>query len=109
MSERELDKSIDRRSHPRHAASLPARYVLENRYEYFGKVIDASPAGLAIEGAEGGHVGDSIVVDVDGVDRFWGEIVRLFPGGFAVKLVDPLSTAAMALADALEGRRAGRL
>jgi hypothetical protein len=98
-------RAVERRQHARVTSTLRARYVLANQREYFGTVIDASPDGLAIEAAECGQLGDRVIIDVDGVDRFRGEIVRHFPGGFAIRLLEDQAAAAMALAGTIERQR----
>jgi hypothetical protein len=83
---------------------LPAHYFLANRREYRGKVTDASSAGLVLLGDERGLIGERVTVDVDGIAKLEGQIVRHLAGGFAVRFSDGQSEAAKAIAVLVERR-----
>jgi hypothetical protein len=76
----------ERRHRARTVLHLPVRYLLENRRECMGSLTDASESGLALLGPERAAVGATVIVYVDGIGRFDGQIVRHFAGGFAIEL-----------------------
>lgn len=57
-----------------------------DKQEYPCQVLNISPGGMAVEAPIAGEPGERIVVYLDQMGRFEGELVRCFPGGFAVKL-----------------------
>ena len=79
-------KSVERRVHQRSRVSVPGRLMLANRRECSCTVIDVSPGGMAIETRESGAVGEPVVLYLERAGRLQGDIVRLFAGGFAIRL-----------------------
>jgi hypothetical protein len=57
-----------------------------DKQEYPCEVMNISPGGLALLAPIAGEVGERIVVYLDDLGRFEGELVRTFQGGFAVRL-----------------------
>lgn len=76
----------DRRRHQRVAVNILGRFMLEDRREYPCQVINMSPGGMAMITPVSGRVGERVVAYLDHLSRVEGHIVRLFEGGFAVKL-----------------------
>jgi hypothetical protein len=93
-----------RRARRRVRFGLPAHYVLTDQQEHLGTVIDASPTGLALMGTVRGDVGETVIVEVDGIGRCEGEVVRHLAGGFAIKFTRGVSTAVQAIAEIVERR-----
>ena len=84
----------DKRRQPRVDLGVTSRYMLADRREYRGTVVDASASGLALIGPERGNLGDRVVVYIDDqIGRVEGEIVRHIPGGFAIRFRLPSRTA----------------
>jgi hypothetical protein len=104
MAEGSKVAGVERRRRPRVPFGLPAHYFLANGREYRGKVTDASSAGLVLLGEERGLIGDRVIVEVDGIAKLEGRIVRHLAGGFAVRFSDGQSEAAKAIAVLVERR-----
>src|ERR1700751_2056068 len=75
------------RRDPRAGLGLAGRYMLSDRQEYPCTAIDGSVTGMAIAGPVAGKIGERIVVYIDTLGRFEGNVVRLVPEGFAIQFV----------------------
>jgi hypothetical protein len=85
--------AAEKRKQPRLDMSVSGRYMLANRREYRGTVVDASATGLALVGPERGTIGERVVVYIDEqIGRVEGEIVRHIPGGFGMRFRLPSRT-----------------
>jgi hypothetical protein len=86
--------TADRRKRPRLATAVSARYMLANRQEYRGTVIDVSASGLVLLGSHTPDVGEKVVVYIDqDIGRVEGNVVRYVRGGFAIQFRLPSRTA----------------
>jgi hypothetical protein len=90
-------KVAERRTHERSRVSVAGRLMLADRRECACTIIDVSKGGLAILARDRGALGESVVIYVEREGRLQGDIVRLFEGGFAIRLTGN-SRAADALA-----------
>ncbi|RMF03511.1 MAG: PilZ domain-containing protein [Alphaproteobacteria bacterium] len=77
----------DRRRHQRVAIPLEGRFMRADKQEYPCRVINMSPGGIALHAEVSGLPGERIVLYLEHMGRFEGELVRTFPGGFAVRLI----------------------
>ena len=84
----------ERRKRPRLGTNIAARYMLANREEYRGTVVDVSGTGLVLIGSHTGAIGDRVVIYVEEeIGRVEGVIVRHVHGGFAIHFRQPSRTA----------------
>jgi hypothetical protein len=79
-------RGAERREFTRSKVTVPGRVMLANRREYACTIIDVSLGGMALLARDRGAMGDPVVVYVEGCGRLQGQIIRLFDGGFAIKL-----------------------
>ncbi len=77
----------DRRLHQRVNVPLKGRFMRADKHEYPCQVTNISAGGMALLAPVAGEPGERIVVYLDHLGRFEGELVRAFQGGFAIKLV----------------------
>lgn len=76
----------ERRAHPRSKMRVEAKLMLADRRELGCTITDVSANGMAVLARESGAVGEMVVVYVAEAGRLQGQIVRVFDGGFAIKL-----------------------
>ncbi|MEC9368082.1 MAG: PilZ domain-containing protein, partial [Pseudomonadota bacterium] len=76
----------DRRRHQRVRIKLLGRFMREDKNEYPCEIHNVSAGGLAIRAVISGEPGEKIVVYVEQLGRLEGELVRVYPGGFAMSL-----------------------
>lgn len=69
--------------------AIAGRYMLADRREFPCRTLDISAGGMALEASTPGAPGERIVVYLDELGRFEGEVARLFPGGFALSCALP--------------------
>jgi PilZ domain-containing protein len=91
-----VEKFVERRADERSRIEASGRLMLADRRECPCTITNASLGGAAVLARESGAVGEPVVIYVDDVGRVQGEIVRVFEGGFAIRL-----TAASRAVDAL--------
>lgn len=85
---RRLPKLIpDRRYFHRVRTQLLGRFMCEDKQEYPCRIIDMSAGGLAVQAATSATMGERVVVYVDQIGRIEGVVSRVFPEGFAVKII----------------------
>lgn len=77
--------SRDRRRFYRVYIELQGRFMRADKQEYACHVINISPGGIAIASPVAGDPGERIILYIDHLGRFEGEVVRHFVGGFAVR------------------------
>ena len=82
-----FNQKRDRRRHFRVRISLIGRFMRENKQEYPCKLLNMSPGGAAMMAPIAGEVGEKIIAYYDTLGRLEGTIVRVFEGGFALKLM----------------------
>ena len=76
----------NRRRHARVQVRVLGRYMLSDRTEYPCQTLNMSPGGIALFAPVKGDVGERVVLYLDEIGRLEGQIVRLLPEGFAVRL-----------------------
>lgn len=76
----------DRRRHRRCALTLLGRFMRANKQEYPCKLVDISVGGAAIMSPIAVYEGERIVAYIDQIGGIEGTVVRMFDGGFAIKL-----------------------
>lgn len=76
----------DRRRHQRVKVSIKGRFMRKDKQEYTCNIINISPGGIAVQAEIGGQIGEHIVLYLEHMGRFEGELVRTLSDGFAVKL-----------------------
>lgn len=83
-----LDARIvpDRRRHKRHVLPLLGRFMRANKQEFPCRLNDISVGGASIMSPVDVEMGERIVAYLDEVGGIEGEVVRVFDGGFAIKL-----------------------
>jgi hypothetical protein len=78
--------STDWWSHERHQLNLAGRFMLEDQTEYPCRVIDISPADVALSADRVGSPGEKVIAYLDQVGRLEGVITHTEDGGFAMTL-----------------------
>jgi hypothetical protein len=73
------------RRHRRIETSLSARVLLPDDQERVGVIVNASATGFAVWSGINATPGQRIAVEVQGMGRAEGRVVRLMKGGFAMK------------------------
>src|SRR5262245_25413001 len=82
--------TVERRQHPRTPTDLPGRCALEGRREFACTVVDVSIASVAVSAHTlGASIGDSATVHTKQLGKVHGRIVRVWKGGFAIRLMMP--------------------
>jgi len=83
------DKFIERRAHERSDVGAQGRLMLADRREFPCTITNMSVGGASVLAPETGMVGEPVVIYIDDAGRIQGRIVRLFQGGFAMRLDGP--------------------
>ena len=78
--------AADRRLHKRVAVTLLGRFMRANKQEYPCKLHDISVGGAAIMAPVTLDMGENVIAYFDNLGGLEGTVVRLFDGGFAIKL-----------------------
>src|SRR5579871_5231492 len=99
----------EQRRHERVRTKLIGRYMLADRREAKCVVLDVSLGGVAIEAAEKGAIGETVVLYVDRIGRLEGKVVRHLPEGFALQMDASSRVAARIAARLAELRSLGTL
>lgn len=79
--------SYDQRRHRRCDITLLGRFMRANKQEYPCKLIDISVGGAALMSPVTVYADERIVAYVDELGGLEGTVVRVFDGGFAIKLM----------------------
>jgi hypothetical protein len=58
----------------------------ENKDEFVCQIVDMSAGGIAISAQLTAQLGERIIIYVDNMGRLEGDVVRVYEGGFALKL-----------------------
>ena len=58
----------------------------ENKEEFQCKIVDMSAGGIAVKAQITAQHGERIIIYVDNMGRLEGDVVRIYEGGFALKL-----------------------
>jgi hypothetical protein len=78
-----LPHSDERRRFQRVNVNLLGRYMLADRREFPGQVIDMSPGGMALIAPVLPQIGERVIAYIDHVGRLEGVCTRHFENGFA--------------------------
>lgn len=78
----------DRRRFSRVDLDLLGRFMREDFQEFPCRVENMSPGGIAVATTVEPRTGERIIFYVDHIGRLEGTVARLYPGGFAVDLVN---------------------
>ncbi|MBN4051650.1 PilZ domain-containing protein [Parvibaculum lavamentivorans] len=76
---------IDRRRYERSFVPVAGRLLLPSGAEHTCQVVDISEGGIALTCPVETEFGDKIIVYLDDLGRFEGQIVRFIPNGFAIE------------------------
>jgi len=76
----------DRRRFQRVNIPLLGRFMRQNKQEYPCQIINVSAGGIAVLAPISGELGKRIVIYLDTLGRIEGEIARITPDGFALRL-----------------------
>jgi PilZ domain len=79
------DNSTNRRQYERTSLSVAGRLMLPSGGEFPCDVEDISEGGIALHSQADGEIGDRVIVYLDRLGRFEGQLVRRFNGGFAIE------------------------
>ncbi len=82
--------SGDRRAPPRVKIEIGGRFMLEDRTEHGGTVLEASIKALSIRSDADVRIGERLVGYFDTIGRIEGTIERVTEGGFVVELATTL-------------------
>ncbi len=81
----EAQRSADRRMTRRIALPLRARFLTMDKKEHRARILNISPYGALVRALPGTKQGEKIILYVDKIGRFTGEIIRIERDGFAIK------------------------
>ena len=76
----------ERRRHRRAEVVLAARGLSPSVGEFTCKVVDVSPGGVRVKGDQIPFKGERVVLMVEGLGRLEGEVARINPDGFGIRL-----------------------
>ncbi|HKZ97135.1 MAG TPA: PilZ domain-containing protein [Hyphomicrobiaceae bacterium] len=80
----------DRRRHKRYPLALLGRFMRASKEEYPCKLNDLSVGGAAMMSPVAVEIGERIIAYFDHIGGIEGTVVRVFDGGFAMRLVATL-------------------
>lgn len=75
----------EQRRHRRVNLDITVRFLLPDRSEHEGRILDISAGGIAIQTDVDVQVGQTVIMYIDEVGRFEGDVRRVFAEGFAVE------------------------
>jgi len=78
-----LPHSEERRRFQRVKVNLLGRYMLADRREFPGQVVDMSPGGMALIAPVAPQIGERVIAYIDHVGRLEGACTRHFENGFS--------------------------
>ncbi len=79
------ETQANRRRYERTRLTVAGRLMLPSGGEYPCDVEDISEGGIALHSQADGEIGDRVIVYLDRLGRFEGQLVRRFDGGFAIE------------------------
>lgn len=77
----------ERRNFQRVRVKIYGRFMLEDRSEHAGQVVDMSPGNVAFRSERSGIPGEKVIAYIDHIGRVEGVITRTLPDGFAMTVV----------------------
>ncbi len=79
------ETQANRRRYERTSLTVAGRLMLPSGGEYPCHVADISEGGIGLHCPANGEIGDRVIVYLDNLGRFEGQLVRRFDGGFAIE------------------------
>lgn len=77
----------ERRNFQRVSVKIYGRFMLEDRSEHAGQVIDMSPGDVAFRTDRSGALGEKVIAYIDHIGRVEGVVTRKLPDGFAMTVI----------------------
>lgn len=77
----------ERRNFQRVRVKIYGRFMLEDRTEHAGQVVDMSPGNVAFRTERSGAPGEKVIAYIDHIGRVEGVITRTLPDGFAMTVI----------------------
>lgn len=77
----------ERRNFQRVRVKIYGRFMLEDRSEHAGQVIDMSPGDVAFRTDHSGAPGEKVIAYIDHIGRVEGVVTRRLPDGFAMTVI----------------------
>nr|WMC94749.1 PilZ domain-containing protein [Aminobacter aminovorans] len=77
----------DRRNFQRVRVKIYGRFMLEDRTEHAGQVVDMSPGNVAFRTDRSGAAGEKVIAYIDHIGRVEGVITRTLSDGFAMTVI----------------------
>ncbi|MBT1154235.1 PilZ domain-containing protein [Aminobacter anthyllidis] len=77
----------ERRNFQRVRVKIYGRFMLEDRTEHAGQVVDMSPGNVAFRTDRSGAPGEKVIAYIDHIGRVEGVITRTLPDGFAMTVI----------------------
>lgn len=77
----------ERRNFQRVRVKIYGRFMLEDRTEHAGQVVDMSPGNVAFRTDRSGAAGEKVIAYIDHIGRVEGVITRTLPDGFAMTVI----------------------
>jgi hypothetical protein len=81
-----LFTQAERRRFQRVQIDLSGRYMLESKDEHHCRTVDISPGGIRITSAVQPRIEERVVVYIDALGRFVGNVVRIHSDGFSMTI-----------------------
>ncbi|MBB4649699.1 PilZ domain-containing protein [Aminobacter sp. P9b] len=77
----------ERRNFQRVRVKIYGRFMLEDRTEHAGQVVDMSPGNVAFRSDRSGMPGEKVIAYIDHIGRVEGVVTRTLPDGFAMTVI----------------------
>ncbi|WP_378942587.1 PilZ domain-containing protein [Mesorhizobium sp. ANAO-SY3R2] len=77
----------ERRNFQRVRVKIYGRFMLEDRSEHAGQVVDMSPGNVAFRSERSGMPGEKVIAYIDHIGRVEGVVTRTLPDGFAMTVI----------------------
>jgi len=77
----------ERRNFQRVRVKIYGRFMLEDRTEHAGQVVDMSPGNVAFRSDRSGAPGEKVIAYIDHIGRVEGVITRTLSDGFAMTVI----------------------
>ncbi|MBB6466626.1 PilZ domain-containing protein [Aminobacter carboxidus] len=77
----------ERRNFQRVRVKIYGRFMLEDRTEHAGQVVDMSPGNVAFRTDRSGAPGEKVIAYIDHIGRVEGVVTRTLPDGFAMTVI----------------------
>ncbi|GAA4112315.1 PilZ domain-containing protein [Aminobacter aganoensis] len=77
----------ERRNFQRVRVKIYGRFMLEDRTEHAGQVVDMSPGNVAFRSDRSGMPGEKVIAYIDHIGRVEGVVTRTLSDGFAMTVI----------------------